>query len=293
MAILRAVAGIEKKRSILQGMEKDVVAKHEVGHALVSTAVAKLLPEAAAVEKLSIIPRSGGALGFTYIPPKSEDRALMFDCEIRGQLAMLMGGRAAEQLTCGAVSTGAVDDIRRATDLAYRSVSEYGLSAAVGPLNVSVLAAGGSDEGAWFMKDGGSMAKLVEQEVKGTLEGALAVAMAVVLSNKSLHEGLSRLLTKDERLEGEKLQEWLQHVQVPDVLKAFILDGQLPKDVPTGKALLAAYTDQSASNVALLQQAAALSTISSAEDLLGEASTAAVAAAAGAASNGSSEKQSS
>lgn len=58
------------------------------------------------VEKLSIIPRSGGALGFTYTPPKAEDRALMFDNEIRGQLAMLMGGRAAEELTCGHLSTG-------------------------------------------------------------------------------------------------------------------------------------------------------------------------------------------
>lgn len=60
------------------------------------------------MEKLSIIPRSGGALGFTYIPPTTEDRALLFDSEIRGQLAMLMGGRAAEELTCDAVSTGAV-----------------------------------------------------------------------------------------------------------------------------------------------------------------------------------------
>jgi len=78
----------------------------QVGHALVSTAVAKLLPGSAAVAKLSIIPRTGGALGFTYIPPNTEDRALMFDSEIRGQLAMLMGGRAAEQLTCDSVSTG-------------------------------------------------------------------------------------------------------------------------------------------------------------------------------------------
>lgn len=102
-AILRAVAGIEKKRSILQGREKSVVARHEVGHALVSTAVAALIPGSAEVEKLSIIPRSGGALGFTYIPPKTEDRALMFDSEIRGQLTMLMGGRAAEEITCGEV----------------------------------------------------------------------------------------------------------------------------------------------------------------------------------------------
>ena len=120
----------------LQGEEKSVVARHEVGHALVSTAVAALLPSTQGlVDKLSIIPRSGGALGFTYIPPLTEDRwvksgniaqprggmdagpgnstqpnteivgacrALMFDREIRGQLAMLMGGRAAEELTCEA-----------------------------------------------------------------------------------------------------------------------------------------------------------------------------------------------
>lgn len=103
-AILRAVAGIEKKRSILVGLEKAVVAKHEAGHALVSTAVQVLIPTSAPVEKLSIIPRTGGALGFTYIPPNAEDRALLFDSELRGQMAMLMGGRAAEELTCGQVS---------------------------------------------------------------------------------------------------------------------------------------------------------------------------------------------
>lgn len=92
----------------------------------------------------------------------------MFDGEIRGQLAMLMGGRAAEQLTCSSVSTGAADDIRRATDLALRSVSEFGLSAAVGPLNVGVLAAGGADDAAWLMRDNGNMAKLVEAEVRGS-----------------------------------------------------------------------------------------------------------------------------
>ena len=99
------MAGIEKKRSILVGLEKAVVAKHEAGHALVSTAVQVLIPTSAPVEKLSIIPRTGGALGFTYIPPNAEDRALLFDSELRGQMAMLMGGRAAEELTCGQVSS--------------------------------------------------------------------------------------------------------------------------------------------------------------------------------------------
>lgn len=86
------------------------------------------------------------ACRFTYIPAKTEDRALLFETEIRGQLAMLMGGRAAEELTCSNVSTGAVDDIRRATDLAMRFVSEYGLSDVVGPVSMATMAAGGSEE---------------------------------------------------------------------------------------------------------------------------------------------------
>lgn len=227
-AVLRAVAGIEKKRSILQGVEKTVVSKHEVGHAVVSTAIGKLILTTGQVDKLSIIPRTGGALGFTYIPPKTEDRALMFDSEIRGQLAMLMGGRAAEQLTCHAVSTGAVDDIKRATDLAYKAVSEFGLSPAIGPLNIGVLAAGGSDEAAWFMKDSGNLSRLVEREVKGLLEGALVVAMDTIALNKSIHDGLSDILSADERVEGELLRKWLNDVQVPPSLQEYVLTGKLP-----------------------------------------------------------------
>lgn len=102
----------------------------QVGHALVSTAVARLLPGSASVQKLSIIPRTGGALGFTYIPPNTEDRALMFDSEIRGQLSMLMGGRAAEQLTCASVSTGVCKSGRAVWDgwetLTHVAVPDYG-----------------------------------------------------------------------------------------------------------------------------------------------------------------------
>ena len=102
------------------------------------------------MDRLSpIIPRSGGALGFTYMPPKTEDRALMFDSEIRGQLAVLMGGRAAEQLTCESLSTGAVDDIKRATELAQRAVS-VGVAAAGG-----AVALQGRDGGAGKV-DGGA-----------------------------------------------------------------------------------------------------------------------------------------
>ena len=105
-ALLRSVAGIEKKRSILQGEEKSVVARHESGHALVATLVHKLLPQfTCPVDRLSIVPRSGGALGFTYTPAKSEDRALIFLTEIKANLVVLMGGRAAEMLpACAFVS---------------------------------------------------------------------------------------------------------------------------------------------------------------------------------------------
>lgn len=229
-AVMRAVAGIEKKRSILQGVEKEVVARHEVGHALVATAVQLLLPvHASSVDRLSIIPRSGGALGFTYMPPKTEDRALMFDSEIRGQLSVLMAGRAAEQLTCDALSTGAVDDIRRATDLAQRMVSEFGLSPAVGPVNVSVLTGASSDDLLSALSPRGSgVSRAVEDAVRALVEGALDVALAVVEGNRGLHRELSRVLETKERVEGEELQGWLQGVQVPDVLRDFVLRGQLP-----------------------------------------------------------------
>ena len=98
-------------------------------------------------QKLSILPRSGGALGFTYTPPTSEDRYLLFIDELRGRLATLLGGRAAEEFVySGRVSTGALDDIRRATDMAYKAVAEYGLNQTIGPVSIATLSAGGMDE---------------------------------------------------------------------------------------------------------------------------------------------------
>lgn len=97
-------------------------------------------------QKLSILPRSGGALGVTYTPP-NEDRYLIFIDELRGHLVTLMGGRAAEEVMYpGRASTGSLDDIRRATDIAYKAVAEYGLNHVIGPLSVSTLCGGGMDE---------------------------------------------------------------------------------------------------------------------------------------------------
>ncbi|CAI0475565.1 unnamed protein product [Linum tenue] len=146
-AVERSLAGIEKKTAKLQGSERAVVARHEAGHAVVGTAVASLLPGQPRVEKLSILPRTGGALGFTYTPPTTEDRYLLFIDELRGRLVTLLGGRAAEDVVySGRVSTGALDDIRRATDMAYKAIAEYGLSRTIGPVSVGTLSGGGMDE---------------------------------------------------------------------------------------------------------------------------------------------------
>eukprot|EP00210_Caulerpa_lentillifera_P008342 g7956.t1 len=226
-AILRAMAGIEKKRSLVKGLEKSVVSKHEVGHALVGTTIARLVPSAAEVEKLSIIPRVGGALGFTYIPPGTEDRLLMFDSEVRSQLAILLGGRAAEMLTCTDISTGAVDDIKKATSLAYQSISEFGLSKVIGPVNIAALMEGSFQDGV-FGRDSSKLSAMVEEEVKTMIDAALAVALDVITENRNIHEGLSLALEKEERLEGEALQNWLSHIVIPSSLQQFVLDGILP-----------------------------------------------------------------
>ncbi|GMI81732.1 FTSH protease 7 [Hibiscus trionum] len=225
-AVERSIAGIEKKTAKLKGSEKAVVARHEAGHALVGTAVANLLPGQPRVEKLSILPRSGGALGFTYIPPTNEDRYLLFIDELRGRLVTLLGGRAAEEVVySGRVSTGALDDIRRATDMAYKAVAEYGLNQTVGPLSLATVSGGGMDEsggGIPWGRDQGHLVDLVQREVKALLQSALEVALSVVRANPTVLEGLGAHLEENEKVEGEELQEWLKLVVAPEELTVFI-----------------------------------------------------------------------
>ncbi|XVF19915.1 hypothetical protein REPUB_Repub11eG0152400 [Reevesia pubescens] len=225
-AVERSIAGIEKKTAKLKGSEKAVVARHEAGHAVVGTAVAKLLPGQPRVEKLSILPRSGGALGFTYTPPTNEDRYLLFIDELHGRLVTLLGGRAAEEVVySGRVSTGAFDDIRRATDMAYKAVAEYGLNQTIGPLSLATLSGGGMDETGGAVpwgRDQGHLVDLVQREVKALLQSALEVALSVVRANPTVLEGLGAHLEENEKVEGEELQEWLKLVVAPKELALFI-----------------------------------------------------------------------
>ncbi|THG21792.1 hypothetical protein TEA_023189 [Camellia sinensis var. sinensis] len=189
--------------------------------------------------KLSILPRSGGALGFTYTPPTTEDRYLLFVDELHGRLVTLLGGRAAEEVVyAGRVSTGALDDIRRATDMAYKAVAEYGLNQTIGPISLATLSSGGADESGGAIpwgRDQGHLVDLVQSEVKALLQSALDVALSVVRANPTVLEGLGAHLEEKEKVEGEELQEWLKLVVAPAELKFFISGKQeFPLPLQTG-----------------------------------------------------------
>ncbi|MGB5097594.1 MAG: ATP-dependent zinc metalloprotease FtsH [Porticoccaceae bacterium] len=126
-AIERIVAGLEKKSRVLNPRERNVIAHHEMGHALVALS----LPGTDPVHKVSIIPRGIGALGYTIQRP-TEDRYLMSRAELEHKIAVLMGGRAAEHLVFGELSTGAADDLAKATDIAHDMITRYGMDEALG-----------------------------------------------------------------------------------------------------------------------------------------------------------------
>ena len=128
-AIDRVMAGLEKKNRVMSPKEKEIVAYHESGHAIVAESVKHADP----VNKISIIPRGIAALGYTQQQP-TEDRYLMTRPELLDRLAVLLGGRVAEELVFGEISTGAQNDLQRATDIARSMVAEYGMSDLLGPV---------------------------------------------------------------------------------------------------------------------------------------------------------------
>ena len=128
-AIERIVAGLEKKNRLINEKEREIVAYHEIGHAM----VALVLPETEPVEKISIIPRGIAALGYTLQMP-TEDRYLLSKTELLNRIAVLLGGRASEEITFGDITTGASNDIGRATDIARHMVTQYGMNTSLGQI---------------------------------------------------------------------------------------------------------------------------------------------------------------
>lgn len=210
-AIERVVAGLEKKSRVLNEKEKKIVAYHEVGHALVGA----LMPGSGKVEKISIVPRGMAALGYTLQLP-TEDRFLMSESELQGQIATLLGGRSAEEIVFGSITTGASNDLQRATDLAERMVTTYGMSKVLGPLAYQQGQQNnflGGDMGNPRRLVSPQTAEAIDQEVKSIVEGAHQQALDILKHNRDLLETISLQLLETEVIEGEALHQLLGQVR--------------------------------------------------------------------------------
>jgi cell division protease FtsH len=209
-AIDRVMAGPERKSRLISEREKRVIAYHEGGHALVAHA----LPNTDPVHKISIIPR-GRALGYTLTLP-TEDKFLVTRSELVDELAMLLGGRTAEELIFADPTTGAQNDIDRATTIARQMVTEYGMSDSLGPMRF------GHPQGEVFLgRDFTStpdysdeVAATIDAEVRGLIDAAHAAAEHVLVDNRDILDRLARELIVHETLETERVQELFADVRM-------------------------------------------------------------------------------
>ncbi|MCG2773932.1 MAG: ATP-dependent zinc metalloprotease FtsH [Desulfobacterales bacterium] len=206
-AIDRVVAGLEKRNRVMNPKEKEIVAYHETGHAL----VAEALPTTDRVHRVSIIPRGIGALGYTMQLP-TEDRYLMTKTELEDRMAVMMGGRVAEELTFNEISTGAQNDLYRATDIARSMVREYGMSERLGPITFererrplfldAMLPPGSKDYSE-------ATAQEIDQEVAALVNRAHQRAKDVLEKDREVLEKAAKILLVKEVLEGDELREIL------------------------------------------------------------------------------------
>ena len=201
-AIDRIVGGLERKSRIISPKEKEIIAHHEAGHAL----VAESREHADKVSKISIIPRGVAALGYTQQQP-TEDRYLMTRRELVDRLDVLLGGRVAEEIIFGDVSTGAHDDLQRASDLARHMVTQYGMSEALGlgtferprqPLFLNGPSTGEREYGE-------DTARMIDVEVRSLLETAHGRVRTTLTDKRSALEALAKLLIEKEVLDREAL----------------------------------------------------------------------------------------
>ena len=202
-AVERIVAGLEKRSRVLIPRERQIVAYHEMGHALIALA----LPGSDPVQKISIIPRGIAALGYTMQRP-TDDRFLMGRRELENKMTVLLGGRAAETLLGEDISTGAADDLAKATDIARAMVLRFGMDETLGPVAWDIDPGQiMGDQGALFRQRRFSeeTAREIDQSVRARLEAALSRAVAILRENRAeLDEGAASLLAH-ETLSGDDI----------------------------------------------------------------------------------------
>ncbi|MFU8884588.1 MAG: ATP-dependent zinc metalloprotease FtsH [Cyanobacteriota bacterium] len=212
-AIERVVAGLEKKSRVLQPDEKKVVAYHEVGHAIVG----HLMPGGSKVAKISIVPRGMSALGYTLQLP-TEERFLNSKDDLQGQIATLLGGRSAEEVVFGEVTTGAANDLQRATDIAEQMVGTFGMSETLGPLAYDKQGGGrflgGPSNPRRVVSD--ATAQAIDREVRGLVDRAHERALAILRHNRGLLETISQEILDKEVIEGDDLKVLLAQSVLPE-----------------------------------------------------------------------------
>ncbi len=211
-AIDRVLAGLQKKTRLINVKEKRIVAHHETGHALVNYFTKGADP----VHKVSIIPRGFGALGYTLALPK-EDRYLMTRDELIARIDIFFGGRIAEEVMFGEISTGAQDDLHKATDIAKRMVMEFGMSSQCGPRTFS------SERSQFLQTPSGPMsfqkeyseatAERLDQEINSILDESYQRVKKLIISKKDLLGHIAIILTEKEVLEGKELQDIIEHFE--------------------------------------------------------------------------------
>jgi cell division protease FtsH len=206
-AIDRTTAGLERRSRVITERERVIVAKHEMGHALVALSV----PTADPVHRVSIIPRGAAALGMTMQRPL-EDRYLLTEPELEDRLVILLGGRTAEEIAFDQISTGAQNDLEKATEIARAMVTEYGMSDRVGPLSFGHDGFRANDGRALFPGETPSMsdatAHLVDEEVARLVNDAHERAHGILTRHREFLDRMSELLMKVEVIDGDDLKAY-------------------------------------------------------------------------------------
>jgi cell division protease FtsH len=205
-AIDRVVAGLQKKNRVMNPQEKEIVAFHESGHAIVAECVEHADP----VHKISIIPRGIAALGYTQQQP-TEDRYLMTRSELLDRLAVLLGGRVAEEMVFGEISTGAQNDLQRATDIARSMVTEYGMSERLGLVTYErarqpMFLPGSFPSTKTYSEE---KAGQIDEEISRVVEEAHQRVRGILSAHRNVLDDLAHLVSQKEMVQGEVLREML------------------------------------------------------------------------------------
>ncbi len=210
-AIERIVAGLEKRNRLINPRERKIVAYHEMGHALISMALSGVDK----VHKVSIIPRGIGALGYTIQRP-TEGRFLMTESELRDKIAVLMAGRAAEKLIFDHLSTGAADDLARATDIARSMVARYGMDADLGSVSYETEKSrflGDRTPGYLERNYSEATADAMDDAVREVLREASERALEILTNNRNILEKAASRLLEFQALDETALLEFERGLQ--------------------------------------------------------------------------------